>query len=137
MRKWVVLALGAVLAVGGLISIWQGSDIIQIERGWTQVIAGTVALAGGVVTLALYALIAKVEEIAAKFQHSGAGVPPQSAGREVVAEAPAAARLVPPEDHVTATEIAPAIGSEPAPVAMPQAGDFAPEPSPAFPSPHD
>ena len=64
MRKWVVLALGAVLAAGGLVSIWQGSDIIQIERGWTEVIAGTVALAGGVVTLALYAVIAELELMA-------------------------------------------------------------------------
>ena len=63
MGKWVVLVLGSVLALSGLVSIWQGSEIIQIERGWTEVIAGAVALSGGVVTVGIYFLLAQLEQM--------------------------------------------------------------------------
>jgi hypothetical protein len=107
MQKWVVLALGAVLAVGGLVSIWQGSDIIQIERGWTQVIAGTVALAGGVVTLALYAVIAQLEQLAA----GGLALRPQAEAApeqvpETAVETAVAAASEPPSAPVFARETA-------------------------------
>ena len=63
MGKWVVLVLGSVLALSGLVSIWQGSEIIQIERGWTEVIAGAVVLSGGVVTVGIYFLLAQLEQM--------------------------------------------------------------------------
>ncbi len=31
--KWIVFALGLVLVAGGLAAIWQGYDIIEVERG--------------------------------------------------------------------------------------------------------
>ncbi len=49
------------LAILGAASIFFGADIIQTERGWTQVISGTVAASGGLIILALGAILAKLE----------------------------------------------------------------------------
>ena len=48
-----VFAFGVLLALGGVVSVISGAPIIQLERGWAEVIAGTVALTGGVVTVAI------------------------------------------------------------------------------------
>ena len=48
MTKWVALALGALLALVGAVCIWLGYVGIQTERGGVLVIAGAVALTGGV-----------------------------------------------------------------------------------------
>ncbi|WP_158810013.1 hypothetical protein [Beijerinckia sp. L45] len=50
---YIVLALGAILSIGGALSIYHGAGIVEVERGWTGVIAGATALTGGVVTIAL------------------------------------------------------------------------------------
>lgn len=50
---YIVLALGAFLSIGGALSIFHGAGIVEIERGWTGVIAGATALTGGIVTIAL------------------------------------------------------------------------------------
>ncbi len=65
MTKWVALALGALLSLGGAVSIWNGVDVIQSERGWVAVIAGSVALTGGIVTFALFLLIREVQALRA------------------------------------------------------------------------
>src|ERR1700730_1952026 len=51
--SYIVLALGGLLALGGALALFTSYGIIMVERGWAGVIAGTTALAGGVVTLAL------------------------------------------------------------------------------------
>lgn len=61
--KWIVAAVGLILAIGGMMSIEQGITIIQVERGWTGVIAGTVALSAGFVVMALSAVVAQLETI--------------------------------------------------------------------------
>ena len=61
--KIVVYLLGLLLVAGGGASMWTGFDIVQVERGWTQVIAGAAALSGGVVTLAIGALIGAVNKL--------------------------------------------------------------------------
>ena len=56
MRKaidWLLLALGVVLFAVGFWWMWAGWDIVQVERGWAAVIAGSVLLTGGVVTTAI------------------------------------------------------------------------------------
>ena len=56
MRKaidWLLLALGVVLFAVGFWWMWTGWDIVQAERGWAAVIAGSVLLTGGVVTTAI------------------------------------------------------------------------------------
>jgi hypothetical protein len=50
---WGVIFLGILLALGGAYGLWAGWDLIQLERGWSQFIAGSVALSGGVMTIAL------------------------------------------------------------------------------------
>ncbi len=60
MSKSIAIAMGVILLLGGLVSIWQGYDIIQVERGWTEVIAGATAVAGGVITIAIGLLIGVV-----------------------------------------------------------------------------
>lgn len=56
---YLVLALGAFLSIGGALSIYHGAGIVEVERGWTGVIAGATALSGGIVTIAL-GLVLKV-----------------------------------------------------------------------------
>ena len=63
MRKSVVLALGVLLAIAGLLSIWQGLGVIEFERGTAAVISGAVLLAGGVITVALSFLLGAVEDL--------------------------------------------------------------------------
>lgn len=61
LSRWSVWALGSILALWGLGAMWEGWDKIQIERGWSLFIAGSVAVAGGVVTLALGAILSRLD----------------------------------------------------------------------------
>jgi hypothetical protein len=51
--SYFVLALGGLLTLGGAVALATSYGIIMVERGWAGVIAGTTALASGVVTIAL------------------------------------------------------------------------------------
>lgn len=62
LSRWGVVALGAILALSGLAAMWDGWDKIQIERGWSLFIAGSVATAGGVITLALGAILSRLDQ---------------------------------------------------------------------------
>jgi hypothetical protein len=120
MRKWLVLAVGALLALSGLLFIWQGADIIQIERGWASVIAGSVALAGGVVTMAIGALIGTVERLQASLAQQGGVEVPQPAEPAVVP--------TPAPQPVPAPQPEPIHQPEPAPIPAPE--PEAPKPAP-------
>ncbi|PWB82494.1 MAG: hypothetical protein C3F11_11650 [Methylocystaceae bacterium] len=61
LSRWGVRALGAGLALAGFAAMWDGWDKIQIERGWSLFIAGSVAVSGGVVTLALAAVLSRLD----------------------------------------------------------------------------
>jgi hypothetical protein len=61
LTRWGVVTLGLALALWGLGAMWEGWDKIQIERGWSLFIAGAVAIAGGVVTLALAAVLSRLD----------------------------------------------------------------------------
>ncbi len=63
MRKWVVLTLGVLLAVAGLISLWQGIGLVEFERGTAAVIAGAVFLTGGIITIALHFVLCALEQL--------------------------------------------------------------------------
>lgn len=56
-----VFGLGLLLVVIGGVSVVSGAPIIQIERGWAEVIAGAVAISGGVVTFALGVVLLRLE----------------------------------------------------------------------------
>ena len=55
---WGVIFFGILLALAGGYGLWTGWDLIQLERGWSQFIAGSVALSGGVMTIALGRILA-------------------------------------------------------------------------------
>lgn len=64
LSKWIVLAAGALMSVSGLWWLWDGLGIVQVERGWSAVIAGAVIFSAGAVLMGLSALIRQVESLA-------------------------------------------------------------------------
>ena len=129
MTKWMVLALGVLLALGGAVSMWNGVDVIQSERGWTSVIAGAVTLAGGVVTCALFLVIRELQALRASLSMVLEGEP-------LPAPFPAeAAHAVEETPAVHASPVVAPVVAEHEPVA-PQVHLHAPEPAaPAQPEP--
>ena len=91
MRKWVVLTLGVLLAVAGLISLWQGIGLVEFERGTAAVIAGAVCLTGGIITIALYFVLCALEQLQLAAPAAKAAEPetPKTPEAPEVAEAPA------------------------------------------------
>lgn len=58
-----VIGMGAVLALAGVYFVAMGAPIVEVERGWTQVIAGATFIGAGVVTIAIGALIGAVSQL--------------------------------------------------------------------------
>jgi hypothetical protein len=58
-----LFALAFAMIVGGLMAIVQGWDIVQVERGWSLVIAGSVGAAGGALLLGIAAAVARLTAI--------------------------------------------------------------------------
>lgn len=50
---YVLLAVGALMSLAGAIAAINGYSIIQVEQGWSSVIAGATLFAGGIVTIGL------------------------------------------------------------------------------------
>ena len=50
---WLALVVGLVLAAFGARWMWTGWDIVQAERGWASLIAGSVMLSGGLIVAML------------------------------------------------------------------------------------
>jgi len=79
--SYAVLAVGFLLAVTGMLTAYHGYGIIEIERGWTAVIAGVVALAGGLIIvvlgliLRLLGQIKQTLESAARMETPSYGIP--------------------------------------------------------------
>ena len=61
--KWIVAGAGVLLSIAGLYGLVTGASIIQVERGWASFIAGAVALSAGVLTLAIAAVITRIEQL--------------------------------------------------------------------------
>jgi hypothetical protein len=61
--KWIVAGAGVLLSIAGLYGLVTGASIIQVERGWASFIAGAVALSAGVITLALSAVMGRMEQL--------------------------------------------------------------------------
>ena len=59
----ILLWLGGFLVASGALSVYLGFGVVLTERGWTQVIAGATVLTGGVITIALSFVLAKLEAI--------------------------------------------------------------------------
>jgi hypothetical protein len=61
--KYALFVLGMILIVVGGYFLFAGSNIIEVERGWASVIAGTTALTGGVITLGLAGVVKSLEDL--------------------------------------------------------------------------
>ena len=72
---YIVLAAGAVMALLGALAIITGYPIIQIERGWATVIAGSTLLAGGVVTMAVGLMVRGIIDVRAALADASIGLP--------------------------------------------------------------
>jgi hypothetical protein len=80
---WLLLAVLALSMMGaGGVMVWQGLDIILVERGWTFVISGSVLFAGGAVLLALSLVLRELRHIA----RDPLAVPEEAADRPQPAE---------------------------------------------------
>src|SRR3712207_4250280 len=63
----VLYVLAGVMAAGGLIAIYSGSDIIVMERGWTMVIAGSVFTACGALLAGIATAVARLQTLQDEF----------------------------------------------------------------------
>jgi hypothetical protein len=61
--KYALLAVGLLLILVGGYFVYTGSNIIEIERGWSAVIAGTTLLSAGIVTVALAAVVKTLDDL--------------------------------------------------------------------------
>ena len=112
--SYLVFALGLLLSICGAAAISFGYGIIDVERGWANVISGSVALTGGIVTIALAMIL-----------HSLSGLRPAlkaERARRSIAKA-----LSPAEPPALEAAETLAIAAEPQ--AMEQATEFAPAPA--------
>ncbi len=100
--RWALRFLGLALALGGGAAMLRGWDIVQVERGWSQFIAGAVALSGGAVVLALAEVVAKLDRLLA----GGVDVKPTPVAQAPVQAAPPApkAAVAPPPPKKAAAE---------------------------------
>lgn len=102
MLKWLVAAMGVLLILAGGYTAAQGWSIVQVERGWAQVIAGSSLLTGGFVVLALAAVMARIDALARglnapRLARPAPAAPPKAAAlRETeVADSPEASESQP------------------------------------------
>lgn len=123
--KYALFVLGILLIAFGGYFIHAGSNIIEVERGWSSVIAGTTALTGGIITLGLACVVKSLDNL---YRLGAAGVPKRQA-----ATAPAGAAPSPAESSETVLAQGPVpAGVETAPL-PPDITFAAAEPTPAAP----
>jgi hypothetical protein len=75
MPKYIVIVMGLLLAVIGGAAIAFGYPIIEVERGWANVIAGAAILSGGVITISIGVLIGAVQRLRFVAAPGGASAP--------------------------------------------------------------
>jgi hypothetical protein len=92
---WGVTGAGLALAAGGVYAMSTGWDMILLERGWSLFIAGSVALSGGVVTMALGRVVAHLARLTPKIDGVEIKVDSFEIKSEAVAVAPKPAATAP------------------------------------------
>jgi hypothetical protein len=120
--RFFVFLLGAVLIVAGATSIGFGIDIIQVERGWTEVISGAVVLAAGAVIVALGCVVAKLDKVLKTaqvgirplqpFEASMANPPSALANFETRGVEPASLRTAPEREWTLPTPVSEVAAAE-------------------------
>ncbi len=86
--SYLVLALGGLLALCGAVALFTSYGIIMVERGWAGVIAGTTALASGVVTIALGLILHRLSGLYALLAGTSGHSAEEEAGEPSPAQAP-------------------------------------------------
>ncbi|MCI0598350.1 MAG: hypothetical protein L0Y50_01580 [Beijerinckiaceae bacterium] len=71
--SYLILALGALLSLGGALALHASYGIVQVERGWAGVIAGSTALSCGIMTIALGLILHRLTSFYALLK-AGTGV---------------------------------------------------------------
>lgn len=61
--KWIVAIIGLLLTLGGAVAVQDGINIIQVERGWVGVIAGSVVMSAGLIIMSLALVVGRLELI--------------------------------------------------------------------------
>lgn len=85
-----VFALGIILIVAGGWAVWHGYGYVQLEWGWTSVIAGSVAATGGVLMLAFGFVLQRLDALHRVLLREAAGAGAMAQPAETfVAEEPA------------------------------------------------
>lgn len=98
--RWGIAAGAVMLMVWGLFAMWTGWDQIQIERGWSLFIGGAAALSGGLATLAVAQVAARLERLIAlqsPSESSGVSAPTTSAAPDAATLLKTEARAVEPK----------------------------------------
>ena len=103
---WVICALGAVLSAGGAAAIWSGLSYMPVEWGWSQLIAGTTAVSGGIVTLGLAAVLWRLGTIHRALRE-GAVVPARPDAAPAPERIPAPERTLTPPPREEEDAVAP------------------------------
>lgn len=126
--KWMVAGAGALLSLAGAYALITGSSIVQVERGWSMVIAGSVIFAAGAVLLGMAAVMAKMEKLARTYLAASASTVTRPSSSPAPEEA-ASAEDEPPARRRFAR--APASPESAAPDTPPAPLEAAIEPPPA------
>ena len=114
-----VQCLGAVLALGGLIGLVYGIDMLPTERGIAGTISSTVALTGGILTAAIGVLIQRVEAL-----RTAAPATQRPAPAKSVAEKPVVDEVRPRVEPQLSEPAAPVVEPAAPKVAMPRLPDL-------------
>jgi hypothetical protein len=143
MLKWLVALLGLLLVAAGSFTAMQGWSIVQVERGWSQVIAGSAIATGGFIILALAAVAARIDALHASVDQIRRNALPVETPAPVRVEAPAQDRARPAapkpqpppqfDPDLAAPKPPPPAAPprfEPEPPAIPSEQAAAPEPEP-------
>ncbi|MBG0811813.1 hypothetical protein IY145_20910 [Methylosinus sp. H3A] len=96
LTRWGVFGLGAALAAWGVAAMFEGWDKIQIERGWSLFISGAVALSGGVVTLAIAAVLSRLDHALQALSPRIAPAAAEAPAHPASAPSPAPPPMAPP-----------------------------------------
>lgn len=67
---WIIIAIGAVCAAFGGWVAYSGFEIVQVERGWSAVIAGTTLMSAGIITLGVGLMTLKLTSLAKRLRFS-------------------------------------------------------------------
>src|SRR5579863_3540173 len=69
--KYALFVLALLLVVVGCYAVYTGSQAIEVERGWSSVIAGTTIAIGGILLFGMAWIVRTLERLHATLQAAG------------------------------------------------------------------